>query len=174
MFLFRYHQLAIDQLERWRETGTGPRQVPGQTGDDCLAFHVGADGYVAATLVGEGKCTKDHDSSMIDEAHHKVSSPELRPISLSRIIGILQEDSTDVEADRWGQILRELYHRGDLRNDYKRADLVSYTCGRPPRQRMDWAPVDQPHRSYNGGRELECVEIHLTNVDELVEQIYTD
>jgi hypothetical protein len=62
VFLFRHHQLAFDQLERWREVSTIPQLVPGQTGDDCLAFSIGANGRVTDALVGEGKCTRDDDS----------------------------------------------------------------------------------------------------------------
>ena len=38
VFLFRYHQMAFDQLERWRETNSAPIGVPGQTGDG-IAWH---------------------------------------------------------------------------------------------------------------------------------------
>ena len=174
VFLFRYHELAFDQLERWREVGTVPEQAFGQTGDDCLGFHVEAEGHVAATLVGEAKCTKDHDASMLGQAHVKVSSPVSRPLSLSRAIGILKEHDGDPETRKWLDTLQELYHRRDLRDHYKRVDFVNYTCGRRPKIQTDWAPVHAPHDSYKGGRELECVEVHLTNIDDLVETIYTD
>ena len=174
VFLFRHHQLAFDQLERWREVSTVPHLVPGQTGDDCLAFSIDADGHVTAALVGEGKCTMDHDSTMIRDAHHKVSSSGSRPVSLSRVIGILKDQRTDAEAAKWLEALQELYHRRDLSGDYKRADLVSYTCGRGPIRETDWIPAKEPHDSYSAGRELESVEVHLTNVDELVEQVYTE
>ena len=95
VFLFRNHQMAFDQLERWRETGHSPSPIPGQSGDDCMAFCVGPSGWVTATLVGEGKCTNDHHSSMLSEAHSKVSSIESRPISLSRAIGILNDNPND-------------------------------------------------------------------------------
>ena len=174
VFLFRHHQLAFDQLERWREVGTSPNQIPGQTGDDCLAFSIGADGRVAATFVGEGKCTSGHVSTMIGDAHDKVSSSESRPVSLSRVIGILKDQGTDAEAAKWVEALQELYHRRDLTGNYKRADLVSYTCGRSPQRATDWIPVHEPHGSYSADRELESVEVHLTNVDDLVEQVYME
>ena len=174
VFLFRHHQLAFDQLERWREVSTVPHLVPGQTGDDCLAFSIGTDGHVSATLVGEGKCTRDHDSTMIRDAHHKVSSSGSRPVSLSRVIGILKEQRADAETAKWVEALQELYHRRDLTGDYKRTDLVSYTCGRGPLRETDWIPAKEPHESYSAGRELESVEVHLTNVDELVEQVYME
>lgn len=174
VFLFRYHQSAFDQLERWREVGTSPSHVPGQSGDDCLAFHVGGEGFVTATLVGEGKCTNDHHASMIADAHSKVSSTALRPISLSRAMGILHDLVAEPEAAEWLNFLSELYHRKDLSDKYKRADLVSYICGRFPKTKPTWAPTLQPHSSYNASRELECVELHLSDVDELVKEIYED
>ena len=170
-FLFRHHELAFDQLEKVRALGGSPSHVFGQSGDDCLAFSADPEGVVTASLIGEAKCTSDHDASMFGDAHSKVSSSEPRPLSLSRIIGILKDQSGDHEATEWAKMLLELYHRKNLMN-YKRADLVSYTCGRRPQLDDSWAPTDSPHQAYNAGRELECVEIHLANVDDLVDDIY--
>jgi hypothetical protein len=170
-FLFRHHELAFDQLERARTSGQPPDHVFGQTGDDCLAFSTGPEGFVTASLVGEAKCTNDHDASMLGAAHCKVNSVEPRPLSLSRVIRILSDQSGDSEAADWANMLRELYYRKNLR-DYKRADLVSYTCGRSPVRRDSWARTDAPDPVYSAGRELECVEIHLSNVDGLVDEIY--
>ena len=170
-FPFRNHHLAFDQLERVHAIGGAPKHVFGQPGDDCLAFSAGPEGYVTASLVGEAKCTNDHVASMLEDAHSKVSSIEPRPVTLSRVIGILKDQSGDSEATGWADMLVELYRRKNLRN-YKRADLVSYTCGRSPQRNDNWAPTASPHPAYDAGRELECVEVHLTYVDDLVNQIY--
>ena len=90
------------------------------------------------------------------------------------MIGILKDQMTDAEAAEWLGALQELYHRNDLGGNYKRADLVNYTCGRGPRRETDWIPAKEPHESYSAGRELESVEVHLTDVDELVEQVYSE
>lgn len=31
-FPFRFHQVAFDQLEKWRQTGEEPTEIPGRTG----------------------------------------------------------------------------------------------------------------------------------------------
>lgn len=169
--LFRHHELAFDELERWRMGGAAPRHVPGQSGDDCLAFSTGETEHVVASLVSEAKCTNSHNMSMVANAHKKISSPELKPISLSRVIAILDDKEQDAESVRWADMLRELYYRRDLRS-YKRSDLIAYTCGQMPTRSETWMDPDQPHRCYAGNRELECVEIHLSNVDALVDDIY--
>lgn len=172
-FLFRLHELAFDQLEMWRETGVPPKHVWGQSGDDCVAFSRDVAGRVNATLVCEGKCTNDHDSSMIAEAHRKLGTQVARPISLSRIIKILKDHSSDPEAVDWADALHQLYRR-ELRPDYRRFDLVSYTCGRRPAKASSWMTLDRPHDEYKGKRDLESVEIHVVGVDALVEEVYKE
>ena len=63
-FLFPLHQLAFDQLEKWRELGSTPQPIFGQTGDDCVAFSQNESGRIVASLVCEGKCTHDHYASL--------------------------------------------------------------------------------------------------------------
>ena len=171
-FLFRLHQLAFDQLEIRRESGNTPQPIFGQTGDDCVAFSQNDTGRIVASLVCESKCTNDHDASLITDAHKKFSALPARPVSLSRIIGILRDQENDPEAYQWAEALFELYHRRDLESDYQRFDLVSYTCGQRPVRRNTWIPNDRPHDQYSGGRELESVEIHLDGVNNLVEEVY--
>jgi len=172
-FLFRLHELAFDQLEMWRETGVPPKHVWGQSGDDCVAFSKDPTGRVNAALVCEGKCTNDHDSSMIADAHRKLSTQVTRPISLSRIIKILKDHSGDPEAVHWADALHQFYRR-ELRTDYRRFDLVSYTCGRRPTRGLSWMTIDKPHDEYKGKRDLESVEVHLVDVDALVEEVYKE
>lgn len=170
-FFFRYHELAFDQLERWRETGARPAATPGQTGDDCLAFVSDGEGIVAG-LVCEAKCTHDHDAGLIVDAHKKVSAEGLRPVGLRRMIEILQEDAGDPQAAAWATLLSQLYARAELDGAYKRFDLVSYVCGQRPVQRPTWMPTTSPHRAYTAQRDLEAVEVHLHDVDGLILEVY--
>jgi len=171
-FLFGLHELAFYQLELWRQTGRTPKHVPGQQGEDCVAFYLDDLGVVKASLVCEGKCTNDHDSSMISDAHRSLSSPLAKPVSLLRIIKILRDHPSDPEAKSWVNILLRLYNRNDA--GYRRFDLVSYTCGRRPVKSASWIALNKPHVEYSGNRHLESVEIHLTDVDELVEEVYRE
>jgi hypothetical protein len=170
-FMFRFHELAFDQLEMQRKLGTTPQPVPGQTGEDCVAFSQNESGKIVASLVCEGKCTNDHDAVLIREAHTKISARPTRPVNLRRMIMILKEQENDLEASQWADSLFELYHR-KLESDYRRCDLVSYTCGRRPVRRDTWIPSDKPHDAYSGARELEAIEVHLECVDDLVDEVY--
>lgn len=170
-FLFRLHELAFNQLELWRQTGALPQHVPGQSGDDCLAFNMDQTGRIAAVLVCESKCTKDHDSSLIAEGHEKLSGGLPRPVSLSRIASILRDYSSDPEAAEWTAALFQLYLR-EPRQDFRRFDLMVYTCGQRPIRTSTWIETSKPHPRYKGGRELAAVEIQISDVDGLVEMIY--
>jgi hypothetical protein len=172
-FLFSLHQLAFHQLEMWRETKVSPKHVWGQSGDDCVAFSKDAAGRVNAALICEGKCTNSHDSSMLADAHRKLSTQVMRPISLSRIITILRNYPGDPEAVDWANALYQFY-RQEVRPDYRRYDLVSYTCGKRPMKTSSWMPLNKPHDEYKGNRDLESTEIHLADVDALVEEVYKE
>ena len=172
VFLFRFHQLAFDQLEKWWETGQSPGVIPGRTGDDNLAFLRDGQGNIISTMFCEAKCTDSHDSSLIVDAHLKISDKSLQPTELLRIIEIL-EDSCDPEAKNWIYGLQNLYH--NVKNSkYERYDLVCYVCGQSPKQsnRQTWISQDKPHLSYKANRKLEAVEIHLSDVDELIQMVY--
>ena len=84
----------------------------------------------------------------------------------------MKDQSNDDEAQRWVDILLHLYNREDV--SYRRFDLVSYTCGRLPVRNSSWMPLDKPHDEYTGKRNLESVEIHLADVDALVEEVYRE
>lgn len=172
VFFFRYHHLAFDQLEKYWETGQTPGVIPGRTGDDNLAFLRDEQGNIISALFCEAKCTNSHDSALIVDAHEKLSDKALQPAELLRIIEILTE-SSDPEAKNWIHGLRSLYHKVKS-SKYERYDLVCYVCGASPKQsnRQTWISRERPHPSYKANRKLEAVEVHLSNVDELINLVY--
>lgn len=172
VFFFRYHQLAFDQLEKYWETGVSPGVIPGRTGDDNLAFLRDEQGNIISALFCEAKCTNSHDSTLIADAHEKLSDKSLQPAELLRIIEILTE-SSDPEAQNWIRGLRNLYHKVTS-SKYERYDLVCYVCGKSPKQsnRQTWISRDRHHPAYTANRKLEAVEVHLSNVDELISLVY--
>lgn len=171
-FLFRFHSLAFDQLELWRQTDKEPGIIPGRTGHDCLAFQRDGDGRILRSLICEAKCTKDHSSNLISEAHETVSEANLKPIEILRLIEILQ-DCVNHDSDQWVESLRNLYFQ-DAESEYERCDLVSYVCGRSPVRdsRTAWVPTETPHTKYTASRRLEVVEAHLHDVEILICQVY--
>lgn len=168
---FRFHDLAFDQIERLRQNPGLAKKIPGRTGDDNLAFVRTTDGDIRKGLVCEAKCTASHDSSLVADAHEKVSEVNLLPVSLRKIIEVLS-DYDDTESREWVDALRKLWLSGD--KTFERYDLVSYTCGRSPvrASQTSWIDGDQPHPKYTGGRLLEATEIHLTDVEQLISEVY--
>jgi hypothetical protein len=76
------------------------------------------------------------------------------PIALTRVDGIRQLWLTD-PSERC-----------------ERRDLVTYVCGQSPIRTSTWLPVDHPHDAYRGGRRFEAVEIHLDDVEGVLQQVY--
>ena len=170
-FLFRFHNFAFDQLERWHQIDQDPGIIPGRTGDDCLAFRRNSRGQITHSLVCEAKCTKDHDSHLIKDAHEKVSETNPIPINLKQLIEILK-DSNDPISRQWVKPLQELWL---LKSNpgHERYDLVSYVCGQQPiRNPRGWISTDKPHPAYSAGRCLEAVEVHLDDVENLICEVY--
>jgi len=170
-YLFRFHLAAFRQLEMLRQTKGRAGQIPGRTGDDCVAFQRNSEGKIIRSLICEAKCTYKHDTTMIAEAHEKASAANLTPIDLTQLIEILSDDD-DSTAVNWVKSLRELLFRSDF-SEYERCDLVSYICGLPPvRDTTELIPIHQPHLKYTANRRLEAVEILLYDVEGLVAEAY--
>lgn len=173
-FPFRFHNTAFEQLEMRRQVGAIAKPVPGRTGDDLLAFHRDANGKIIRSLVCEAKCTAGHQSTMVKEAHEKVSTPNPVPISYIQLIDILDDQSDDdPSAAVWSDALRQLRFTTTDTPNYERCNLVSYICGLPPvKETTIVIPKNNPHEEYTSSQRLEAFETHLYDVEGLIEQIY--
>jgi hypothetical protein len=173
-FLFRYHTLAFDLLDQMRQGAKTSERLVGRHGDDCLAFQRDENGRIVQSLACEAKCTPDHQKGMVDEAHIKASSEVLVPTSVSQVIAVLQHYAeSNADAATWVDALRQLLTVTTGTPGYERCDLVSYICGLPPVQTTtEVIPISAPHKNYTGSRRLEAVEVHLHDVEGLIEQIY--
>lgn len=167
-YLFRFHNVAIQQMIRIHQTEEAPTVVPGRTGNDCLAFLRSEEGEITCILFCEAKCTADHRSDMIHDAHEQLSDRTLVPVSLPQVIEVLR-DRGDAEAEAWVEALRQVYLGS---SECERFDLVAYVCGRSPVARDSWIPTEEPHSGYSGGRRLEAVEIHLEEVASVIAEVY--
>ncbi|MDZ8136459.1 MAG: hypothetical protein RM049_14305 [Nostoc sp. DedQUE04] len=170
-FLFRFHLVEFQQLEFINQTEEIAKKRPGRTGDDCLAFLRNSEGVIIASLVCEAKCTTNHYTEMIAEAHKKASEPHIKPVDTPQIIDILQ-DYDDPFLFAWVNSLRVLWLEPVDKN-YERCDLISYICGKHPVINPTWISPDKPHEEYTAGRRLEAVEIHLHEVENLVTTVYS-
>jgi len=170
-YLFRFHMVAFEQLEKRWQTGEDVPIIPGRTGNDCLAFILNKEGLIERTLFCEAKCTKNHRTNLIDEAHTQLSDSTFKPVSLSEVIEVLM-DYEDPEASEWVEALRQLNLLDIPPDGYERCDLVNYICSQKPIRRATWIPVDIPNPNYTGGRRLEVVEIHINDVEDLIKIVY--
>jgi hypothetical protein len=168
-YLFRFHHVAFDELERWRQGGPAPGRIPGRFGDDFLAFGRRADGAIERTLVGEAKCTSKHSRAMIREAHTQISDSASRPVSVLRVIEVLR-DRNDQAASDWILALQRFINA--IENGVERFDMVVYVCGQRPRRRPSWIRSERPVAEYSAGRRLESVEVHVSDVKPLVDEVY--
>lgn len=170
--LFRFHDLAFDQIERLHQGAARAKKIPGRTGDDNLAFFRDNEGIISNILVCEAKCTAGHSSVLISDAHEKISELNLVPVSIKNIIDILR-GYDDSQAKDWIDALRQLWF-SQKDPPSERYDLVCYACGREPARasQKSWIDSDHAHPSYTAGRHLEATEIHLHQVDELILEVY--
>lgn len=170
-FLFTFHDIAFDQIWTWQQSGTIPGKAPGQSGDDCLAFTLDSNGNIEKILVCEAKCSASHRSIAIREAHENISRPELKPVSIRKVIEILLERGDD-DSLQWVEALRRLM-LGPAPDGYERCDLVVYVHGRRPASpSSNWMSNTSPHSSYTAGRKLEAVEMHINGVEALIRRLY--
>lgn len=173
-YLFRNNLEAYRQLETLDQSSASIGIIPGRTGDDCLAFKRDDTGRITNSLVCEAKCTNQHDSSLLDDAHTKISEPYLKPLDLMQLIEILKSYNDDV-SNQWVNALKKLHIEKNHTN-YERCDLVSYVCGLEPRRppsRKTWIdPPTNMNDFYTGGRKLETVEIHLYDVEGIISKVY--
>lgn len=170
VFLFRFHDVALDQLDFWRQTGQAPGKIPGRFGEDCVAFQRNEQGKIVRSLICEAKCTSNHNRTLINNAHEQISSRNLFPIDLRKIIEILK-DYNDDESIQWVNALQFLYLNQN-QAEYERCDLVTYVHGQVPIRNQTWIPNETPHDRYSGNRRLEAAEIRLSDVDSLIQLVY--
>lgn len=169
-YIFQTHAVAFEQLELAKQTGHKVKEVPGRTGDDCLAFEMDADGKILRFMVCEAKCTRNHDAKLIQDNHEKLSLPNLRPISLLRVKEALKDLDNDLYTNKWIDALTQLY-LGNFVNK-QRCDLSCYICGKKPKLSETWIPKAKPHEGYTGKRNLVSVEAHLDDIADLIQLAY--
>jgi hypothetical protein len=172
-FPFRSHQMAYHAFEQIRQEGGSAPTIIGRFGDDMLAFQHDLQGKITHILFCEAKCTARHDRDMITDAHKKSSDSKIIPVDCKVLIEILRDYATPgSKEEKWLVALQHLYL--SVKNPtHKRSDFVSYICGLPPVQ-IDTViiPRETTHSSYTAQRRLEAVEIHLHDVNGLIEEIY--
>ncbi len=171
-FLFRFHIVAFQKLEQWRQTGLQPEgPLPGRTGDDCLAFLRDGNGTIVKCLHCEAKCTTGHNADLVNEAHQQISDALIKDVPL--LIEVLG-DRGDEESKRWVEALRQFWI-ADMNASSIKNDMIVYVCGKDRVRgegKPSWVTGEESHPAYTADRLLEVVEVHLNDVDVTVRRIY--
>ncbi|MBP5977020.1 hypothetical protein HW132_30945 [Brasilonema sp. CT11] len=171
-FPFRFHQSAYHALEKMRQEGGSPPTIIGRFGDDMLAFQRNKQGKITHILFCEAKCSAEHDQDLIAEAHVKANDTKPSPVDCFQLAEMLKDyAATNPEVKSWRQAIINLWF--EKTTTHERCDLINYICGLPPvKSTTVIIPTDKPHVNYTVGRRLEAVEIHLHDVDGLIEEAY--
>lgn len=172
-FPFRLHQTAYHALEKVRQEGGSAPTIIGRLGDDMLAFQCNDQRHITRVLFCEAKCTAHHNKNLIAEAHKKSSDNKIVPVDCLLLVDILQDySSPGSDEEKWIHALRRLYFSTNSPT-HERCDLVVYNCGLPPAKASTLIiPTSTPHADYTARRRLEAVEIHLHDVNGLIEEAY--
>lgn len=169
-YLFRFHTVAFQCLEASRLSGNPPGPIPGRTGDDSLGFRRAPNGEIVAYAYCEAKCSSAHDSTLIADAHRKVNGPG--PVDILNLIAILSESGSE-ESRAWVRALRTFREKLTT-GTVNRIDFICYVCGQHPLLKETWIPSKVPHSEYRpAGRTLDAVEIHLTDVEAKIREVYS-
>ncbi|WP_445152482.1 hypothetical protein [Baekduia sp. Peel2402] len=169
-FLFSDHSAAMQSLERRRQLGGSPRAAPGRTGDDILAFRVDGDGHISAWLFGEAKCSTKHFSSLVADGHAQFEAGIYVPVDLVVLVKILRDRAGEGDLE-WADALSELFLK-DAASAPERMDMLVYVCGKKPTAKKTWMSVTAPHDKYAGGKRLEAVEVHISDVDGVLRAVH--
>jgi hypothetical protein len=169
--LFHTHVLVFQQLARQAQTGVTVETIVGRTGDDCLAFRRDEQRTIASVLYCEAKCTRDHDSTLINDAHEKCSSGAI--VDIFQLIEALESRNSS-SATEWADALRvfhsQLHATPAVAID--RIDAVYYVHGQAPVRSDTWISPDGRPNAYVADRTLHSVEICLADVETRMRSIY--
>ena len=178
MFLFRFHNSALEFLEARSQTGAAPHPIPGRSGEDCVAFELGAANRIVGVMFCEAKCTHSHDSTLIASGHGQLSDSHLRaPADTLQIIWALKERN-DVDAQHWVAALRTLLYSLSTASPAprgarpRRRDLFVYVCGRTRSNGGPWLDPHKCHPRYTARRALAATEVHFDDFDQVLQAVY--
>ena len=167
--LFRCHLVVYQYLETLHQTQNVAEDLPGRTGDDCLALQL-KNGGITGILYCEAKCNSIHRSDKITEAHEKVGNAAI--VDIGQIIAILKE-SARPDRIQWIRALERLQQQiRQKKITFERYNLISYICGDFPTRKETWIPTNNPHFSYTSRHKLEAVEIHINNIEDFIRTLY--
>lgn len=171
VFLYRHHIHAYNTFEKWQQSGKLPKAMVGRAGEDNIAFLKDANDIITTELRCEAKCTTSHDSNLINEAHNKFDDSTNVSAEITRIIMILRDYRSDETAEKWIKAL-QIY---PWQPNTKTHHFICYVCQdtpQTPKDRISWIYPDKLNENYKSLRPLQAVEVHLSDVAQLIRAIY--
>lgn len=177
-YLFRHHDVELQHLEEINQKlregedydpDAPGNKRPGRTGDDVLAFIMDDDGQISDVLALEAKCVDPHNATTLGSAHTQVSKTRTPPVDTLRLLEILKDYDT-AKAKAWRLSLTNYYASGHKNAD--RYNGVSYVCTNPPKNATSWMRHDKPHEKYTAPRKLKGLEIHMPELDDVIQRLY--
>ena len=135
-----------------------------------VALHFNQAGEIDAVLIAEAKCLSQNNTGKIREAHGQLSRKG-HPVGLDDMYRILKKYPADPEAVKAKKALLALIRLDDA-SKIPRYDFLMYVTGKvPPKTQTSWIDRQTVSQHYTGGRSLEVVEFHATQLHSLVEQL---
>jgi hypothetical protein len=125
-FLFRYHNTAFELLERMYQ-GAATKEIPGRTGDDCLAFEEVGDSF-ENILLCEAKFRSKYDSTLIDNVEKKLTGEVSTDVA--RIREILKSRD-DEQGKKWYLAVTQFQKKKFSAQNYRPLYLISILYDSP-------------------------------------------
>lgn len=194
VFLFRNQEDVRQYIYTLARDPDRKREVYGRKGDDFIGIVVGEDETVTRFIAGEAKWRKTWNNStfarvMLGEKISDPDNPEKKihngkgvwfeinraldvPIGLRQLQEILQERAPD----EYANVILSLDRILQLRNPdpVERTDLILLAGGSPAgrEEAVPLLPWKKVPSEYTAGRDLQVVEMILTDADQLIDTLY--
>lgn len=194
VFLFRNHEDAGQYIYTLSRDRTRTREVLGRKGDDFIGIVVNQEGNVTRFIAGEAKWRGTWTPSVVKTVMlgEKIVDPEDDakrihngkgvwyevnrglpvPLGLEQLHTILDE----CEPDKFASVIASLDRILARRNPdpVERTDLILLAGGSAPTRKAKHPliPWDVVPGEYTAGRELQIVELLISNGDDLINAIY--
>jgi hypothetical protein len=194
VFLFRNHEDAGQYIYTLSRDRARTREVLGRKGDDFIGIVVDQEGKVTRFIAGEAKWRGTWTPSAVKTVMlgEKIVDPEDDtkrihngkgvwyevnrglpvPLGLEQLHTILDEREPDKFASVIASLDRILARRNP--DPVERTDLILLAGGSAPTRKAKHSliPWDVVPGEYTAGRELQIVELLISNGDDLINAIY--
>jgi len=194
IFLFRNQEDVRQYIYTLSRDPSRTREVYGRKGDDFIGIVIDDEGKVTRFIAGDAKWRKTWNDSTLDRVMlgDKIKDPKDPTKSLHNGKGVwfeinrslkvpmgvkqLQQLLEELAPDDYASVILSLDRILQLENPEptERTDLILLAGGSAAgrKERVPLLPWKNLPAEYKGGRDLQVVEILLTDGDELIDDLY--